>query len=140
MNIPNKCTAKNRNGAPCKMPPLRGQSLCWAHAQGHDVARRRRAAAQAGGQQRGIQLARQAGGGACASLDPPPGWWSLETANDAAGAFAWAAQRLASGELDSRTATSMATLLNGLVATLREGEVEQRIELLEAALGPRRVG
>ncbi len=134
------CTAKNRNGASCKMPPLRGKTLCWQHAKGRDAARRRRAAAQAGGKQRGLQLSRQAGGAARSTLDPPPPWWSLSTADDAAGAFAWAAQRLAAGELDSRSATAMATLLNGLVATLREGQVEQRIELLEAALGPRRVG
>jgi hypothetical protein len=61
-------------------------------------------------------------------------WWPLSTIGDVARALAWTAQQLATGNLGNRDAVAMATVLNALVAAMREGETERRIELLEAVL------
>jgi hypothetical protein len=122
------------------MPALRGGTFCWQHARDHDVERRRREAARSGGRVRGLQIRRAHGAAAASTLEPPPPWWHLESVDDAARGFAWTAQRVAMGELDSKSAAAIVGALNGLVGALRDGAVENRLDMLETVLGPRKVG
>lgn len=140
MTTQSTCSAKNVSGKPCGMPALRGGDLCWQHAHGGDVARRRREAARSGGRVRGLQIRRAHGAAAASTLEPAPPWWHLDSVDDAARGFAWTVQRVALGELDSKSAAAIVGALNGLVGALREGAVENRLDILETVMTPRRAG
>ncbi len=66
--------------------------------------------------------------------DDPPEWWELDSQEDARAAFGWAVRELAVGRLDSRTGNAVVSALNGLVASLRDAEQEERLRSLERVL------
>jgi hypothetical protein len=56
---------------------------------------------------------------------------------DATGAYRWLILALAARRVDPRQGNAMCQALAGFVASLRDGELERRIEMLEAARGRR---
>ncbi len=73
------------------------------------------------------------------ALAVPPAWWELATAHDAARGLAFVSQEVLSARLDARTANAATGALVALVNAIRNAELEQRLEAVERALGPRDV-
>jgi hypothetical protein len=129
------CAATTKSGNACRMPPLSGTTVCWAHSDDDHVQRQRDDARVAGGATRGLQLVAE---GVAPIGDGPPRWWQLKNAVEVRDAYVWLAQRLVRREIDARSANAMAAVLHGLMTVSRDAELEQRIESVERATGVRR--
>ncbi len=126
------CVGRLDDGNPCRVPALAGSGFCWNHEPGAEMDERRNEARRAGGRARGLQLSRAT---ANEGLEAePPSWWGLTRPDDARAAFGWCVVKLAVGRLDSRTGNALVAALNGLVATLKDAEQEQRMRTLERVL------
>jgi len=111
---PALCTARRRDGEPCRAVGTR-DGLCMAHSPA--LREKAQEARKAGGHNsaRAKRLGR---------LVPPRLMAVYDTLELALG-------QVYRGEIDPRVATAMASLAGAMVKVLTSGELEQRVRLLE---------
>lgn len=115
------------------MPALAGSMTCFAHTESTEAAARREAARRSGGASRAAQMSR--GASAAELLSAPPPWWGLSTAAHSCEALGYVAREVLLGNLGARDANAVTGTLSALATIRRDVELEQRLRMMESALG-----
>ncbi len=115
------------------MPALSGSTVCLAHSTAATARATREAARQAGGEARARQFGRAAVAADLAA--EPPEWFPLATLSDACKGLGYVAREVMLGRMAARDANAATHALAALVPALREAETEERLAIVETALG-----
>ncbi len=126
------CEAKTKTGKKCSARPLEGKAYCFSHDP--ESTERRETARKAGGKARGAQLRRRV----TTQETGTPSWLPLVSLDDARAAYAWLVGAVVSGRLEARTVNAAAGALGGLVAVIRDCDLEKRIAAIEERSGARK--
>ena len=116
------CKARTKDGTECQTPALAGSDFCFFHDP--DKADERREANSKGGRQDKIKTL---------SADAPD--IQVESCQDVARLISTTINQVRKGELDPRIANAVGYLANVLIRAVEQGDMEERIKSLEAAVG-----
>ena len=116
-----RCKARTASGARCKARPLVGKAYCFWHDP--DKSEDRREAGRTGGQK-----------GRCRTLPPNAPDFSIECAQDVAGLLTRTINQTLRGEIDPKVANAVGYLSGVILRDREQGEIEERIARIEAAL------
>lgn len=116
-----RCQGRTRSGAPCRMPPAAGASLCFTHDP--ERAQERAAARKRGGYNR------RTAPGELASADV-----EIRSAADVQRVLVAVLKDAAKLENSVQRAKALGSLLLVALRTLEVGELEQRLAALEQQL------
>jgi len=120
-DIKKPCQAKTKDGEPCRTPALAGSDFCFFHDP--DRADERFEGRAAGGRQNRMSTL---------SADAPD--VQVETCQDVARLLSATINQVRKGELDPRVANAVGYLANIFIKAIEQGDMEKRIEDLEAAV------
>lgn len=115
------CQAKTPDGADCQAAALAGSDFCFFHDP--DRADDRREANAAGGRQNRMKTL---------SADAPD--VKVESCQDVVRLISETINQVRRGDLDPRIGNAIGYLANVLIRAVEQGDVEKRIEALEAAV------
>ena len=117
------CKARTKDGTECQTPALAGSDFCFFHDP--DKADERFEARAAGGRQNRMKTL---------SADAPD--IQVESCQDVARLISTTINQVRKGELDPRIANAVGYLANVFIKAVEQGDIERRIEELEAAVKP----
>jgi len=118
-----QCASTNERGERCKMPPLRGADRCWVH----DLSvRRERLEASARGGRNGRR-----------SRPAPVGAGAIESADDVLSVIERELSLLSIVDVSAGRARAVATLCRVALDALSAGDIENRLQALEALVESR---
>jgi hypothetical protein len=119
--IKRPCQAKTADGTICQAAALAGSDFCFFHDP--DRATERREANAAGGRQ-----------GKMKTLDADAPDVRVESSQDVVRLLSDTINQVRTGQLDPRVANAIGYLANILIRAAEQGNIEKRIEDLEAAV------
>jgi hypothetical protein len=117
-----RCRATRADGTPCQ-GPARPSGYCFAHDP--DLARRRAEGRRKGGRERSRKAA---------VLPPDAEDLPLRSLQDVAAMLAATVNQVRRGELDSKVGNTLAVLAGQLMKAIEGGDLEPRLEAIEAEL------
>ena len=112
------CKARTKDGTECQTPALAGSDFCFFHDP--DKADERFEARAAGGRQNRMKTL---------SADAP------DIQVESCSLISETINQVRKGELDPRVANAVGYLANVLIRAVEQGDMEERIKSLEAAVG-----
>ena len=115
------CKARTKGGTECQTPALTGSDFCFFHDP--DKAEDRFEARAAGGRQNRMKTL---------SADAPD--VQVESCQDVVRLVSETINQVRKGDIDPRVANAVGYLANVLIRAVDQGELEKRIEDLEAAV------
>lgn len=115
------CKARTKEGTECQTPALAGSDFCFFHDP--DKAEERFEARAAGGRQNRMKTL---------SADAPD--VKVESCQDVVRLISETINQVRKGDIDPRVANAVGYLANVLIRAVDQGEMEKRIEDLEAAV------
>jgi hypothetical protein len=115
------CKSMTKDGAPCQTPALAGSDFCFFHDP--DKAEERFEARRAGGRQNRMK-----------TLPAEMPDVNVESCQDVVRLISETINQVRKGDIDPRVANAIGYLANVLIRAVDQGELEKRIEDLEAAV------
>lgn len=119
-----RCQAPKADGSPCQATPLSGSRFCFFHDP--DRANERQAGRQAGGRT-----------GRAATLPTDSEFMDIKTSADVVVLLSDTINRVRVGEIDPRVGNCVGYLAGVVMKALEQGEAEERLKALEAAVDNR---
>ena len=124
--IKRPCRARKPDGTGCQAAPLPGSDFCFFHDPGR--ADERREANAAGGRQ-----------GKMKTLDAAAPDVKVESCQDVVRLIGETINQVRKGQIDPRVANAVGYLANVLIRAVEQGDIEKRLDDLEAVVKTKRV-
>ena len=122
-STPRRCTHVHPSGSPCGGYAVTGSAHCFAHSP--EQAEKRAAARRRGGQAGRVAVLEEA------SLP-------IRSVEDVIGVIELATNAVLTGRIDTRVANAVGVLMGVGLRAIQQGELERRLEAIEAVLDPER--